>query len=84
LIDPFQMVRMGRSQSVTDDRIVSGFAPETLYASQPLTELGTQVGMEEVFVASEDTRASNSLSEADRARRASSGRPSTPSRIASA
>jgi hypothetical protein len=44
LMDPFQIVRMSRLQRVAEDRIVSGFAPETLCPFEPLTQLGTQLG----------------------------------------
>jgi serine/threonine-protein kinase RsbW len=43
-MDPFQIVRMGRLQRVAEDRIVSGFAPESLYPFEPLTQLGTRLG----------------------------------------
>src|SRR5215210_5446321 len=44
LMDPFQMVRMGRLRRVAEDRIVSGFEAESLYEFQPLSTLGTRLG----------------------------------------
>jgi Histidine kinase-like ATPase domain len=49
-MEPFQIVRMGRLQRVAEDRIVSGFAPETLFSFEPLRRLGTRLGTRGVLM----------------------------------